>query len=96
MARGATGRCPLADVKLPPDLRACIPDPAGEAAYQIVSYTWLLCYKQYADAGVSSALKAVIRYGLTDGQKLSAELGYVPLPEAVAKTVLEASATIQP
>lgn len=86
----------LADVKLPPDLRAWIPDPAGEAAYPIVTYTWLLCNKQYADAKVSAALKAVIRYGLTDGQKISGELGYVPLPEAVAKTVLEASATIAP
>lgn len=92
----ASAQAALADVELPPDLRAWIPDPASEAAYPIVTYTWLLCYKQYADAGVSSALKAVIRYGLTDGQKLSAELGYVPLPEAVAKTVLEASATIQP
>lgn len=92
----ASAQAALADVKLPPDLRAWIPDPAGEAAYPIVTYTWLLCNKQYADANVSGALKSVIRYGLTDGQKLSAELGYVPLPEAVAKTVLEASATIQP
>jgi phosphate transport system substrate-binding protein len=92
----ASAQAALADVQMPPDLRAWIPDPAGAAAYPIVTYTWLLCYKQYPDAKVASALKAVIRYGLTDGQKLSGELGYVPLPEAVAKTVLAASATIQP
>ncbi|MBY0279079.1 phosphate ABC transporter substrate-binding protein PstS [Candidatus Binatia bacterium] len=92
----ASAQAALADVKLPPDLRAWIPDPAGAAAYPIVTYTWLLCYKQYADASVASALKTVIRYGLTDGQKLSGELGYVPLPDAVAKTVLDAAGTIAP
>ena len=92
----ASSQAALADAKLPPDLRVWIPDPAAEAAYPIVTYTWLLCYRQYTDANVANALKAVIRYGLTDGQKLSGELGYVPLPEAVAKTVLGASAAIQP
>jgi phosphate transport system substrate-binding protein len=92
----ASAQAALADVKLPPDLRAWIPDPAGDAAYPIVTYTWLLCYKQYPDAAVASALKSVIRYGLTEGQKMSGQLGYVPLPDAVAKTVLEAAATIAP
>lgn len=90
----ASSQAALAGVQLPPDLRAWIPDPDGAGAYPIVTYTWLLCYKKYADPSVATALAKVIRYGLTDGQKLSAELGYVPLPDAVSKTVLEAAGKI--
>src|SRR5262249_11029644 len=39
----------LSSVALPPDLRAWIPDPTGDGAYPIVTYTWLLCYKKYDD-----------------------------------------------
>jgi phosphate transport system substrate-binding protein len=65
----------LASVQLPPDLRAWIPDPAAPTAYPIVTYTWILAYKKYADPKIKDALKNVIRYGLTDGQKFSDELG---------------------
>src|SRR5262249_21763943 len=76
-----SAKAALGGISLPADLRAWAPDPAGAGAYPIVTYTWLLCYKKYDDPKVSQALKAVIRYGLTDGQSLSAPLGYVPLPE---------------
>jgi len=81
----------LVGVELPANLRVWIPDPAPADAYPIVTYTWLLLRQKYDDAKVVSALKQVVRYGLTDGQKFSAELGYIPLPDAVTKTVLEAS-----
>ena len=84
----------LAGVELPANLRVWIPDPAPADAYPIVTYTWLLIRLKYDDANVASALKQVVRYGLTDGQKLSAELGYIPLPDAVTKTVLEAAEKI--
>jgi phosphate transport system substrate-binding protein len=81
----------LVGIELPANLRVWIPDPAQADAYPIVTYTWLLVRQKYDDAKVVSALKQVVRYGLTDGQKFSAELGYIPLPESVTKTVLEAS-----
>src|SRR5262245_4327343 len=80
----------LASVELPADLRAWIPDPTASAAYPIVTYTWLLCYKTYPDAKVRDALKSVIRYGLGDGQKFSDELGYIALPENVVTAVSKA------
>ena len=73
----------LAAVELPENLIAWLPDPQGEKSYPIVTYTWLLCYKQYSDAKKLEALKSVIEYGLTEGQKSSEELGYVPLPKNV-------------
>jgi phosphate transport system substrate-binding protein len=73
----------LDTVKLPDNLRVFITDPEGKDAYPIVTYTWLLAYKTYDDPIKAKALKAVIDYSLTEGQKASAELGYIPLPESV-------------
>jgi phosphate transport system substrate-binding protein len=93
----------LAEAKLPkevagkePDLRLWMPDPEGSEAYPIVTYTWLLCYKHYDDAEEAAAFKRVIRYCLTDGQKIAPELGYVALPDEVAAAALKALERITP
>ena len=83
----ASAQATLATVKLPDDLRAFITDPEGKDAYPIVTYSWILAYKTYADANKVKALKAIVNYGLTEGQKNSPELGYVALPEAVVTKV---------
>ena len=85
----------LAAVELPEDLRAWLPDPDGEQAYPIVSYTWLLCYQKYEDAAVADALKKLVHWCLTEGQKSSAEMGYVPLPGSVVEKVQAAVETIR-
>jgi phosphate transport system substrate-binding protein len=84
----------LAAVQLPENLRAFIADPEGKGSYPIVSYTWLLVYKNYPDANKLKALKAAIDYGLTEGQQVSAELGYVPLPASVVAKVEAAAKQI--
>ncbi|MHB8202134.1 MAG: phosphate ABC transporter substrate-binding protein PstS [Desulfomonilaceae bacterium] len=85
----------LAAVELPENLIAWLPDPQGEKSYPIVTYTWLLCYKQYSDPKKVEALKSVIEYGLTVGQKSSEQLGYVPLPQNVVSKVRAALNNIQ-
>jgi phosphate transport system substrate-binding protein len=92
-----TGQAALAGVEMPADLRAWILDPPGRNAYPIVTYTWLLCFKDYSDApDQAAALKNVLRFGLTDGQQYSIELGYIPLPREVASRVLQAVDVILP
>ncbi|MCL1468803.1 phosphate ABC transporter substrate-binding protein PstS [Argonema galeatum] len=86
----------LEAVTLPENLRAFIEDPEGSDSYPIVSYTWLLVYKQYTDASKAKAMEAMIEYGLTEGQKNSSELGYVPLPKAVVDKVAAAADQISP
>lgn len=87
----------LGGVKMPENLRLWITDPAPADGYPIVTYTWILCWKNYGkNTRKATALKAVLRYCLTDGQKFSAELGYIPLPPDVAAQVLQAVETIQP
>lgn len=85
----------LAGVEMPEDLRAWLPDPTAEQAYPIVSYTWLLCYTQYDDPAKAAALKELVRWCLTEGQKSSAEMGYVPLPENVVAKVTEKLEMVQ-
>lgn len=77
----------LDSVEMPADLRAWIPDPDGESSYPIVSYTWLLCYSKYSDAAKAKEIKDLVKWCLTDGQKYSTEMGYVPLPEKVVQIV---------
>lgn len=90
-----SGKATLATVKMPENLRAWIPDPEGENAYPIITYTWLLCYKKYADKAKGDALKDVVKFCITEGQKMSGELGYVPLPENVVAEVTKAVDSIK-
>jgi phosphate transport system substrate-binding protein len=86
----------LASVILPDDLRAFIFDPEGEDSYPIVTYTWILTHKKYADVAKAKAIEATIEYALTDGQKIARELGYVPLPANVIAKVAAAADQISP
>ena len=81
----------LAAVKLPKNLRAFISDPEGSNSYPIVTYTWMLIYNQYNDAAKAQGIEKMIEYGLNEGQKVSADLGYIPLPNNVRQTVAAAA-----
>lgn len=85
----------LAAVELPENLRAFIEDPEGEGSYPIVTYTWVMAYQKYDDPEKAKALKEVLAWALTDGQKIAPELGYIPLPENVVTKVQTALNTIQ-
>ena len=86
----ASNTAALAAVKLPANFREFVGDPEGKNAYPIVTFSWLLVYKQYDNPKMASAMKGIIRYCLTDGQKISDELGYITLPEAITGPVLKA------
>ncbi len=85
----------LQNVTLPENLRVWPVDPEGASDYPIVSFTWLLLYKKYDDAAKRDALKSFVAWGLTEGQKFSEELGYVPLPAPVVEKAQAALATVQ-
>lgn len=83
-------------VILPENLREFITDPAGDESYPIVTYSWILAYKQYDDPQKAIAIEAMIEYGLNQGQEASAQLGYVPLPPSVREKVAAAADEISP
>jgi phosphate transport system substrate-binding protein len=93
-----SGQAAFAGAELPENMRLFIPDPEGDKAYPIVSFTWLLVKKKYddGDAKKVAKLKDLVKYCVGDGQKLSTEKGYIPLPESVTKKVAAAVETVKP
>jgi phosphate transport system substrate-binding protein len=77
----------LATADMPENLRVFIPDPAGENAYPIVTFTWVLLYKKY-DAAKGPAIQDLFRWCLGEGQRYAPQKGYLPLTsEAAAKGI---------
>lgn len=91
---GEGGAAALASAKFDDHMRAFITDPEGEGAYPISTFTWMLFYESGQDAAKVEALKAMVEYGLTTGQGMAEELGYIPLPELVIEKVREAAKQI--
>jgi len=91
----ASGQAALAGATMPADLRVWLPDPEAEEAYPIVTYTWMMFYKQYDDPKKAALLRDVVQWCLTEGQKMSSRLGYIPLPANVVEAVSKAAANIK-
>jgi phosphate transport system substrate-binding protein len=88
-----SAKAALASVQLPSDMIVWVSDPEGKDAYPIVTFTWMILYKKYDSKDKLEALKGLVTYGLTDGQKDAEPLGYVPLPDNVVaadKAAIEA------
>ncbi|HAO33172.1 MAG TPA: phosphate ABC transporter substrate-binding protein PstS [Candidatus Competibacteraceae bacterium] len=77
-----------------PDLRVWLFDPAGDNAYPIATFTWMLFYKDQDDAK-AKVLRDLVEYGLTKGQAMAPKMGYIPLPDSVIAQVKKAAALIQ-
>jgi phosphate transport system substrate-binding protein len=86
-ANPASGLAALSSAELPENMIAWVSDPAAPEAYPIVTYTWLLLYKQYKDPRKLEALRDVVRYSVTEGQSNAESLGYIPLPNPVVERV---------
>lgn len=89
-----SGEAALANAKLGADLRGWVEDPDSVEAYPIASFTWMLFYKDQDDKK-AEALRKMVEYSLTDGQKIADSMGYIPLPKAIVEKVEAAAAQIQ-
>jgi len=94
-AGGDGGPAALASAQLPANMRAWVSDPDGPKSYPIATYTWMLFYKENKDPKKAAALRSLVEYCLNEGQKVSAGMGYIPLPESVVAAAKKASASIQ-
>ncbi len=81
--------------EMPENLRLFMPDPEGDDAYPIATYSWLMLYGNYENQAKRSALANFVSYGLTDGQKFSDELGYIPLPNEVVTLAMSGLQNVQ-
>jgi phosphate transport system substrate-binding protein len=71
------------------DFRISITNAPGTGAYPIASFTWLLL-REREDPAHKAALRAMLEWVLTSGQKECSELGYAPLPRDLAQRELGA------
>jgi len=72
---------------MPPDFRVSITNAPGKDAYPISSFTWLLIPAQSKDAAKGKIIADFLNWMVDDGQKMTAELTYAPLPPSVATKV---------
>jgi len=72
---------------MPADFRVSITNAPGKTAYPVSSFTWLLIPVQSKDANKGKILSDFLNWMVTDGQKMTAQLSYAPLPQSVAEKV---------
>jgi phosphate transport system substrate-binding protein len=72
----------LSDVKFPANFRAF--DVNSAQGYPIVGLTWLLIPKTHKDPAKAQAIKTMVKWILTSGQKLNGDLNYTSIPSNVA------------
>ena len=84
----------LATINLGDDLTGGDPNP--NAGYPIVTFTWVLLYKN-GNAAKLAALQRTFNYALSDAaQKQAPALGYIPLPAPVLAKAKDALASVGP
>src|SRR5205807_9276269 len=84
-----------AAMKMPADFRVSITNAEGKGVYPISSFTWLLLYENPKDKGQAKIMIDFMKWALSDGQKVTGQLGYAPLPAEVVKLEMAALAKIK-
>jgi phosphate transport system substrate-binding protein len=72
---------------MPADFRVSITNSPGKDAYPISSFTWLLIPVQARDPAKGKIMADFLKWMLDDGQKMTTELTYAPLPANVVAKV---------
>ena len=72
---------------MPADFRVSITDAPGKMAYPISSFTWMLIPEQAQDPKKGKIIADFLVWMLNDGQKMTSQLSYAPLPASVVEKV---------
>lgn len=75
--------------EMPESLTMSVINAKGAGTYPISSYTYFLVFEKNKDAAKGKAIKSLIQWCLTDGQKYTKDLGYSQLPQSVVTKVME-------
>jgi phosphate transport system substrate-binding protein len=80
---------------MPADFRVSITDAPGKEAYPICSFTWLLVPSDWKDKNKQKVFVDFLNWMLDQGQTMTSQLNYAPLPDAVKQKEREAIKTIR-
>ncbi|KQP72045.1 phosphate ABC transporter substrate-binding protein PstS [Methylobacterium sp. Leaf112] len=84
-----------ADWKSAPGFGISLTDQAGEDAWPITAATFILVYREPADAAKTADVLKFFDWAYKNGDKLAVDLDYVPLPDNVVGLIHEAWKTIK-
>lgn len=84
-----------AQVPISPDYTGLITNPPGKDAYPIAALTWWILPGELGSDSRGTALRELVQWILSSGQKDCSALGYVPLSREMASRELEALAKIK-
>ncbi|MEJ7729160.1 MAG: phosphate ABC transporter substrate-binding protein PstS [Polyangiaceae bacterium] len=73
--------------RMPEDMRISIVDAEGDAAYPVSGFTYILLHSKQGDARKGKALVEFLSWATHDGQKLTNDLHYAPLPAPIVERV---------
>lgn len=91
----ASGTATLADINLGPNLVGFDGDPTGPKDYPITTFTWIMAYQNYGNPAKAKAMRDMLTWAITSGQKIAPSLGYIPLPANVVAKVKTAITKIK-
>jgi len=80
---------------MPADFRVSITNAAGQDAYPISSFTWLLIPSKIQDQTKKKIIKEFLQWMLSDGQNMVEALSYAKLPKEVVAMEQKAIAAIE-
>jgi phosphate transport system substrate-binding protein len=80
---------------MPADYRVSITNAPGKESYPISSFTWLLIPSQSKDAAKGKIIQDFLGWMLDNGQTMTADLSYAPLPAGVVSKVKETVKTVR-
>lgn len=80
---------------MPADFRVSITNAPGKDAYPISSFTWLLVPADWKDKNKQKVFVDFLNWMLEQGQTMTADLNYAPLPDSVKQKEREAIKTIR-
>jgi len=72
---------------MPADFRVSITNAPGKTAYPISSFTWLLIPEQSKDPKKGKILADFLNWMVTEGQAMTTQLSYAPLPANLVEKV---------
>jgi len=76
-----------ADWNSVPGYGVIITDQSGADTWPITTATWILLYKQPADAAATGEALKFFAWAYDKGSKMAEELDYIPMPKSVAESV---------
>jgi phosphate transport system substrate-binding protein len=82
--------------EIPDDFELLVPDPQNPDAYPISGLVWVMVYREYDDAEKWEALREVLSWTMgPDGQAITEELFYVPIPDSLVERIEEALDSVE-